>query len=36
MLAFAAVVVLSMLATLSFEPRLIWDGLESPSGEPES
>ncbi|HEX8961729.1 MAG TPA: paraquat-inducible protein A, partial [Rhodocyclaceae bacterium] len=26
-LAFAAVVVLSMLATMSFEPRLIWDAL---------
>jgi paraquat-inducible protein A len=24
-LAFAAVVVLSMLATMSFDPRLIWD-----------
>jgi paraquat-inducible protein A len=35
-LAFAAVVVLSMLATMSFEPRLIWDALESPSGETES
>lgn len=32
-LAFAAVVVLSMLATLSFEPRLIWDALDPPSGE---
>lgn len=27
-LAFAAVVVLSMLATLSFEPRLIWDPID--------
>lgn len=30
-LAFAAVVVLSMLATMAFEPRLIWD----PIGEPQ-
>ncbi|HEX8989891.1 MAG TPA: paraquat-inducible protein A [Rhodocyclaceae bacterium] len=35
-LAFAAVVVLSMLATLSFEPRLIWDALDPPSGEDPS
>jgi paraquat-inducible protein A len=28
-LAFAAVVVLSMLATMTFDPRLIWDA--SPS-----
>jgi len=30
-LAFAAVVILSMLATLSFDPRLIWDAAETPS-----
>lgn len=30
-LAFAAVVVLSMLATQAFEPRLIWDVLDHPS-----
>jgi paraquat-inducible protein A len=29
-LAFAAVVVLSMLATMAFEPRLIWDSLDNP------
>ncbi|MFH1815173.1 MAG: paraquat-inducible protein A [Pseudomonadota bacterium] len=29
-LAFAAVVVLSMLTTLSFEPRLIWDAVDHP------
>lgn len=28
--AFAAVVVLSMLATMAFEPRLIWDTIENP------
>lgn len=28
-LAFAAVVVLSMLATMAFEPRLIWDPLDN-------
>ena len=27
-LAFAAVVVLSMLATMAFDPRLIWDSAE--------
>ncbi|MNF08975.1 Paraquat-inducible protein A [compost metagenome] len=31
-LAFASVVVLTMLASLSFDPRLLWDALEtSPS-----
>ncbi|HTH76685.1 MAG TPA: paraquat-inducible protein A [Trinickia sp.] len=29
-LAFAAVVVLTMLAALQFDPRLIWDGAEDP------
>ena len=29
-LAFAAVVVLSMLATMAFEPRLIWDAADHP------
>lgn len=28
--AFGAVVVLSMLATMSFEPRLIWDAVDNP------
>ena len=30
-IAFAAVVVLSMLATQAFEPRLIWDAVDSPT-----
>lgn len=30
-IAFAAVVVLSMLATHAFEPRLIWDAVDNPS-----
>lgn len=29
-LAFASVVVLTMLASLSFDPRLLWDALETP------
>ena len=29
--AFGAVVVLTMLATMSFDPRLIWDATRSPS-----
>ena len=29
-MAFAAVVVLSMLATMAFEPRLIWDAADNP------
>jgi len=29
--AFAAVVVLTMLAALSFDPRLIWDGADTPA-----
>lgn len=33
LLAFAAVVVLSMLATMAFEPRLIWDALDEPLSE---
>lgn len=33
LLAFAAVVVLSMLATKAFEPRLIWDALYAPLSE---
>jgi paraquat-inducible protein A len=28
-LAFAAVVVLTMLASLSFDPRLLWDALDA-------
>ena len=31
--AFGAVVVLTMLATLSFDPRLIWDALSEPKKE---
>jgi paraquat-inducible protein A len=31
--AFGAVVVLSMLATMAFEPRLIWDAVDNPSGK---
>ena len=31
--AFAAVVVLTMLASLSFDPRLTWDGTEQESGK---
>jgi paraquat-inducible protein A len=31
---FAAVVVLSMLAAENFDPRLIWDYMEEPDGEP--
>ena len=30
-IAFAAVVVLSMLATQAFEPRLIWDAVDNPA-----
>ena len=33
-LAFAAVVVLSMLATMAFDPRLIWDAAERRQGHP--
>ena len=33
--AFGAVVVLTMLATLSFDPRLIWDALSEPKKELE-
>jgi hypothetical protein len=29
-IAFAAVVILSMLATHAFEPRLIWDAVDHP------
>ena len=32
-IAFAAVVVLSMLATQAFEPRLIWDAVDNPSSK---
>jgi paraquat-inducible protein A len=32
-IAFAAVVVLSMLATHAFEPRLIWDAVDNPPKE---
>ena len=32
--AFAAVVVLTMLASLSFDPRLTWDAIEHESGKP--
>ena len=31
-LAFAAVVVLTMLAAMTFDPRLIWDPLEDKHG----
>jgi paraquat-inducible protein A len=31
-LAFGAVVVLTMLASLSFDPRLIWDAVDAPAG----
>lgn len=31
--AFGAVVVLSMLATMAFEPRLIWDAVDNPPGK---
>ena len=34
LLAFASVVVLTMLATFAFDPRLIWRGDESPSVSP--
>lgn len=33
-IAFAAVVVLSMLATQAFEPRLIWDAVDKPVNNP--
>lgn len=33
-LAFGAVVVLTMLASLSFDPRLIWDAAAAPADEP--
>jgi paraquat-inducible protein A len=29
-IAFAAVVVITMLAAISFDPRLIWDAMETP------
>ncbi len=32
--AFAAVVVLTMLASISFDPRLIWDAAEHEAGKP--
>jgi paraquat-inducible protein A len=31
-IAFGAVVVLTMFAAESFDPRLIWDPVEAPSG----
>lgn len=34
-LAFAAVVVLTMIGAMSFEPRLIWDPLEEERGAPD-
>jgi paraquat-inducible protein A len=34
--AFAAVVILTMLASMSFDPRLIWDAAEPDGGEPNS
>jgi paraquat-inducible protein A len=34
--AFAAVVILTMLASMSFDPRLIWDAAESDDREPNS
>lgn len=33
LVAFAAVVILSMLATMAFEPRLIWDAADNPPGK---
>jgi paraquat-inducible protein A len=33
--AFAAVVVLTMLASLSFDPRLMWDVTEHKPGNPD-
>ena len=33
-IAFAAVVVLSMLATMSFDPRLIWEAIDNPVDNP--
>ena len=35
-LAFAGVVVLTMLAAMSFDPRLLWDRLDAMEGSPES
>jgi paraquat-inducible protein A len=32
--AFAAVVVLTMLASISFDPRLTWDAVECESAKP--
>jgi paraquat-inducible protein A len=32
--AFAFLVVITMLAALSFEPRLVWDSLEAPGNAP--
>ena len=34
-LAFAGVVVLTMLAAMSFEPRLLWDQLDNPPAAPD-
>jgi paraquat-inducible protein A len=34
--AFAAVVILTMLASISFDPRLIWDTAGRDAGEPDS
>jgi paraquat-inducible protein A len=34
--AFAAVVILTMLASMSFDPRLIWDAADPDAGEPNS
>ncbi|HEU4855021.1 MAG TPA: paraquat-inducible protein A, partial [Nitrosospira sp.] len=31
--AFAAVVVLTMLASLSFDPRMIWDAAKTKAGK---
>jgi paraquat-inducible protein A len=35
LLSFASVVVLTMLATFAFDPRLIWQGADSPSISPD-
>jgi paraquat-inducible protein A len=35
-IAFGAVVVLTLLAAMSFDPRLIWDRLEDADGRPRA
>jgi paraquat-inducible protein A len=34
-ISFAAVVILTMIASMSFDPRLMWDARESKADEPE-